>query len=292
MINAIGSSTGDGTADYEELKSSGAGNAVWANDTLSFRKKLISDLSLSRGDDTITTADFNVNTISGYQKWEHFRNNFSRIIIANLGTLKITWAGYDNTRAGTGTPVGGEENISISDLEAVNGLKEYKFSSALFKSSPDGNNVFDWKNPTNNFVTNLRASFDNSVFSANVLYNLNKVLGIFIPINSWNIREIEMVSPGNIYYERIFYYPYAKRVIEFNVIDFTQQYPGSNPNVWQAALYPRIIQQRMYSVDTQNLSISSTYKIYEALWNVDVAVYPVSSGNCNNLAGDLLISYM
>ena len=69
-------------------------------------------------------------------------------------------------------------------------------------------------------------------------------------------------------------------------------YEATASVVWQAALYPRIIQQKMYSVDTQNQNVSSAYKIYEALWNIDVAVYPVSSGTCNNLVGDLLISYM
>ena len=83
-------------------------------------------------------------------------------------------------------------------------------------------------------------------------------------------------------------------MLNFNVLDFDQQYadPAASPQPWQAALYPRIIQQKMYSVDTQNQNVSSAYKIYEALWNIDVAVYPVSSGTCNNLVGDLLISYM
>ena len=108
----------------------------------------------------------------------------------------------------------------------------------------------------------------------------------------------ELLPGLGTYYERIFYYPYASSntgtgsILNFNVLNFDQQYPVTPAGVWQVALYPRIIQQKMYSVDTQNQNVSSAYKIYEALWNIDVAVYPVNSGTCNNLVGDLLISYM
>jgi hypothetical protein len=283
--------SGGGSSDYDTLSSEGT--AVWANDTLSFTKQLIEDMTATAGrnDDTIITTDFNVQSFSFYKKWEYYRNNFSRIIIANLGVLKITWVGYDNVPAGSGPST--DQDIAISDLINAGGIKGYQFSSSLFKSDPSGNNVFDWQSPTNNFVTTLRASFNNNNYVNSILYNLTKMMEIFIPISSWSVREIKQVTPGiGTYYERVFYYPYANSILNFNVLNFDQQYPATPDKVWQAALYPRIIQQKMYSVDTQNQNVSSAYKIYEALWNVDVVVYPVNSGTCNNLVGDLLISYM
>ena len=79
------------------------------------------------------------------------------------------------------------------------------------------------------------------------------------------------------------YYPYKNRIAQFNVLNFDQQYPLDPDKSWEMALYPRIVEQKMYNVDTQNLNVNSLVKIYEATYNIDVVVYPTIFGSWNNL---------
>ena len=209
--------------------------------------------------------------------------------------MTIKWYGYTNQTADDESDypfTNDEREIPISVLNASNQILGYTFNSSLFKVDQSGNSVFDWQNPVNNFVTNIRASFNDNKFTQNTLYNLNKMLGIFIPFDSWLVHEKRSVVAGVTYYERVLYYPYSNRIDKFNVVDFDQQYPSDPGRAWQTALYPRIIEQKMFNVDTQNLNVNSQVKIYEGTWNVDVVMYPTVYGSCNNLVGDLKISYM
>jgi hypothetical protein len=294
----------DGSTDYAIIPNR---NAIWAQDTLSFRQDLMDAI----GKDTIVQTDFNVQTtISDFERWQYYRDNFARIIVANLGVLKITWTGYDNSIITPPDPsfVNSERDLTISQLKLVSGgFKGYSFSSPLFKSNTSGSNIFDWNAPTNNFVTNIRASFNDNYLSDNALYIINKMLGVYISPDNWKVHEYGInsldssPSPQNFqYYERVFYYPYAGKVINFNVVNFDKQNNTSSTSQWQAAIYPRIIQQSRYNTDSQNVQANSDVKIYEGLWNIDVIIYPYDSissviparGSCNNLVGDLLISYM
>lgn len=293
--------------DYAGLQKSPS-EAVWAQDNLTFRRSLIEGLSASRGDNTITTSDFNVPSVTlpgsttPVPKWQHYRDNFARIIIANFGTLKISWKGYDNILVYDSDNgfVNSERDLTMSKFRTGSGnLIDYKFSSSLFKSSTGGDNTFNWDQPINNFVTSIRASFNDKVWNDNALYNLNKMLGIFISPESWKVREYGVTPIDGLldpqefaYYERLLYYPYSGRKINFNVADFDKQNDTALTTQWQVAIYPRIIQQKMYNVDTQNVPANSDVKIYEGLWNIDVVIYPNVTGSCNNLVGDLLISYM
>lgn len=296
--------------DYGALQLSPS-EAVWAQDNLTFRRSLIEGLSASRGDNTITTQDFNVQSVTlpgsttPVPKWQHYRDNFARIIVANFGALKITWKGYDNLKYTSGTGfINNERTTSMADFRSSTGnLIDYKFSSSLFKSSTSGDNTFNWDQPINNFVTSIRASFNDKLWADNALYNLNKVLGVYISPDSWKVHDYGVTPIDEpplppegpqlfAYYERLLYYPYSGRIINFNVADFDKQNETSLITQWQVAIYPRIVQQKMYNVDTQNVPANSDVKIYEGLWNIDVVIYPNVTGSCNNLVGDLLISYM
>jgi hypothetical protein len=293
--------------DYTNIPSN---SARWAHDTLSFTRDIISFLSQARGDDTITTPDFNVpnRVIPGTDTWKFYRDNFSRIIVANMGSLRIKWDGYvDGTKETSEDPDGAvipwvneERDRNLSGGVAAQGfannpIKSYVFSSSLFKFSQDGNNSVDWSNNTNNFIANIRASFNDSSAPANTLYSFNKTLGIYIPEDSsstWKVRERRITTGAKTYYERLLYYPYFSKIDNFNVVAIDQQYPLAPGYMWQAAIYPRIVRQTFYGIAGQQDNASSENKTYEADWEVDLVIYPTTIGTCYNLTGDLLISFM
>jgi hypothetical protein len=296
------SQTDPNNNDYHSIAistpSSGSG-ARWANDTLSFTEEQVSTYSASGTD--IVTTDFN--TPANKNNFLLYRDNFNRIIVANFGTLDIKWYGYSNIPT---TPddivdypfVNGARQIPISILTLSNQIISYTFTSSLFKADQSGNNTFDWQSPTNNFVTSVKAAFNDNNFSTNSLFILNKMLGICIPFDGWWVHETQTGS----FYERVLYYPFvssrntSSSIVlnspnNFNVVPFDQQYEGG-PDMWEMAIYPRIVEQKVYNITTQNLNVSSPNSIYEGIWNVDVVIYPTTSGSLNNLVGNLLISYM
>jgi hypothetical protein len=297
-----------GTTDTFDYGNISTGKARWANDTLTFTQEIINFLSSSRGDKTITVTDYNVpnRTISNTETWKFYRDNFSRVIVANMGTLNIRWDGYvgdtknRDATSGLYSWINNERNMNLTSNSGVEPYFDtnpiitngYTFSSPLFKFNQNGTNAINWDSCNSNFVANIRASFSDNTSPINSLYNLNKSLGVYIPENftsNWKVRERRIVESGGTFYERLLYYPYFSRIINFNSVIFEQQYPSASGNVWEAAIFPRIVRQTYYGPTGSTDNVLNTY---EADWEIDIIIYPVVTGTCFNLSGDLIVSYM
>lgn len=277
------------------------GKGLWGLDTCTFSREIIEEFSKERGDDTITSdQDFNVRDIlllgsDTVEKWEYYRNNFSRIILMKLGTIKMVWRGF-NATASTGTD---DPGGVITPNQAQ--ILTYQFSSTLFKINERGSNVFDWRNeaPQNVHMANIGGSFNDGDFRSNLLYNISGSLGLYLPLNRWSAYEAKVARGGEEYYERYLYFRYNNRVEEYHSIPVAQQTTlsdwGASTRVvgnWEVAVYPKIIQQKMYGEAQQGSNANSDERLYEALWDLNAIVYPVQTGSCNNLAGEIRISYM
>lgn len=293
--------------DYTSFAS---GDGLWAWDTCSFSREVIRGYSWERGDDTITSdQDFNVRAPLGgtdptrgagktVQEWEYNRNNFSRIITMKLGTIKMVWNGFSASDATGGSGAAGV----LTTTQLRNVVSTYQFSSTLFKNNEQGSNVFDWLNtPANVHMANIMGSFNDEGFASNLLYNIAGSLGIYYPLERWTGYEKTASDPAapTDYFERFMYQRYNNRVQGYHSFSVTQQTQLSNWGAsdrvigsWEVAVYPKIVQQKMYGSATQGANTNSDERLYETLWDLNVVIYPIRTGGCNNLAGEIRISYM
>lgn len=273
---------------------------IWALDTCSFSRRIIENFSANRTEKSITSdQDFNVRTIKKdtegdpVYNWEYYRNNFSRIILMKLGTIKMVWRGYNLKAYDGGTTAGGV----ITPTQA--GVTTYQFQSNLFKSNTDSNTFNLLETPVNIPMVYLLGAFNDTEFSSNLLYNINGSLGSYIPLNKWSAYEKQVDVDGIKYFERFLYFQYSKAVDDYHIKVIQQQttlgdWEVSRQNVgsWEMAIYPKIYQQKMYGSSDQNVFTSSEERLYETIWDLNVIIYPVAYGSCNNLAGEIKMSYM
>lgn len=291
--NKLGTET-----DYTSFKNK---DGLWALDTLTFSRSVIEKFCENRTEKAITSdQDFNVREIKkdlnrrDIEKWEYFRNFFSRIILLKLGTLKMVWKGYNLKAYNGGTTAGGV----ITPTQAA--VTTYEFQSTLFKST-ENSNVFNLlNNPVNIPMVYLLGSFNDSIFDSNILYNMDGSLGLYIPLNKWTAYEKEITIDTETFYERYLYFRYNNRVTDYHSKSIAQQTTlndwGNNTRKdvgeWEMAIYPKIYQQKMYGSAQQGTFTSSEERFYETIWDLNVIIYPKSIGYCNNLVGEIKMSYM
>lgn len=277
------------------------GKGLWAHDTLSFSRDVVEAFSAERGDDTITSdQDFNITKgdVGSIKQWEYYRNNFSRIILMKLGTIKMIWKGFSAT-----VSQGGSGDAEIGNIADI--VSTYQFSSTLFKLNEQGTNVFDWKNnaPQNVHMLKTKGSFNDEIFASNLLYNFSGSLGLYLPLGRWTAYEDVVTLQNETFYERFVYFRYNNRVQNYHSKDVVRQTnlsnwglidspPSRDVGDWEIAVYPKIVQQKIYGQAEQGSNANSNERFYETLWDLNVVLYPISTGGCNNLVGDIEISYM
>lgn len=259
----------------------------FANDTLSYTEDIFNSNSLSPSTpvSSIVAADF---TNSAVKK--EFRRNFDRITLATLGTLNIDWLGYYLTSAYT-----------ISNIaEAVQGGNGgYTFDSPYLKSRFTGANSINWltnstsySNLDTNYISKIQGYLSSALNISpysNLLYKFDNALLLFIDMNNWDIRRIDYTNPEDVPQEFstiAIYYQYAKTAVDLNRFIIANPVPaGGIPEVLEIALYPTLVSQTYV-----NLNNSNTAKVYNGVWNIDIVMYPVSTGNISNFIGDMYIS--
>jgi hypothetical protein len=256
-----------GTRDYYEAMVAGT-DGFYGHDTLTFTEPEIDTLAGTGNDvyvDQITDPGLK-------------RYLFAHVNVCTLGTIRTTWIGYAFDPP--------------SALDENNTIQAYEFESPYFRDR-NGGSVISWMPGSrfgdDNFVVRVQGNLIDTHPDFPSMFTVDGCLAVYIPKGKWWGYGLAPVSS---YRSFTLWYPYENVINSFNNLNMTQQtlcggFVGAE---WKVGLYPRLVKQTRLPFGTS--AGSSQDRMYVGEWDLDVIVYPVSTGRCANMTGKLYISYV
>lgn len=248
-------------------------NGRWAIDTISYTNEQFNSIVANQTNkNQIIVSDISGSGNDIYKKYL-----CERIVVANVGKIRIKWDGYKFDPAGTSGDV----------------INTYQFESNYFRTfDSTKNSTVNWMTSgrgSDNYVIKVEGTLIDTHPSYPQIYTINKSISVYIPKDRW-LRYMSgagLVNDG--YRSFVMFYPYELAIQNFNEFGFDKQTDFSSdlneysdPG-WRLALYPRL------STLTRDATLSSTYN---GEWELDVVLLPRYIGKVSNLIGKLYISYM
>lgn len=239
------------------------------------------------GHDTLTFTEPEINTLVGTGNDVYIdqitdvglkRYSFAHVNVCTLGTIRTTWIGYayDPT----------------SVLNGNNTIQSYEFESPYFRDR-NGGSVISWMPGSrfgdDNFIVRIQGNLIDTHPDFPSMFTVDGCLAVYIPKDKWWGYGLTPVSS---YRSFTLWYPYENIINSFNSLNMTQQTlcGGFIGAAWKVGLYPRLVKQTRLPFDTS--AGSNQERMYIGEWDLDVVVYPVSTGRCANMTGKLYISYV
>jgi hypothetical protein len=241
---------------------------VWNKDSMTYPEMAFADKGLTTlYSETYSGPEFELES----SLREYNRYSFGRVTIATLGTAKLKWVGRlnaDTSRSG------------ISDI-----VQDYRFDSPYFRDKQSAS-VINWmpsvnRTIDNNFVVYVQASvIDNSMNNTPLIYNINRPVWVYLPLESWVPLWIYDISttPADSYKTIVIFSAFnrasvsanQRQLAEYNTIPMTKYptTPTTSKDPWSVSIYPRFkkITKSLQSGDINEY-------VYDAEWDVDLVIH-------------------